>query len=366
MILKFDALHVPKAGSTADQYEDAFACAPESGLAAVSDGAGTAFESGRWARLLTSAFVERPPTRLPPERMLDWVDSVAAEWVASIPWSDLTVFEEAKAASGSAGTLVGLDFWAESMYAQAGWWRCLALGDSCLFRVAQGRLVTALPIKKSVDFDSRPPLFYTRRAASERDIARLTTVQGTWRRGDQFLLLTDAIAAWFLREVEQGRQPWETLNSVDKGSFESFVELCRDQRLMRNNDVTVLRLTADVPRRLSTAPGHVPAPTRWSPVGVGGGRECGDYVRQFSQSVRTDTRSAKERYRRPVSVTRVRHQWAAVTAMAFICLALAIALGIAHLVQHRHTPNPVHRSPGTSHRLTGFPTPRRQSGGIAP
>jgi Protein phosphatase 2C len=239
--LHVSVLHLPKAGSTAAEYEDSYHCSAESGIAAVSDGASNNFESRRWAHLLTRAFVHRPPKGLTPPQVLDWVDSVAAEWSESIPWEDLTVFEEAKAALGSAATLVGLKF--ESLRKAEGSWQCIALGDSCLFQITRGQLVAKLPIERSADFDIHPPLLSTRPEHRKLITDQLISARGGWRAGDTFFLLTDAIAAWFLHEFEQGRSPWEKLSPLNQQTFASFVNESRAGKLMRNDDVTVVTLS---------------------------------------------------------------------------------------------------------------------------
>lgn len=270
MKLQVGVLDLPKAGSTAEEYEDSFDYSADSGIAAVSDGASNNFESRRWARLLTRAFVRRPPAELTPAQVLDWVASVAAEWSESIPWPDLTVFEEAKAALGSAATLVGLQLESSPLRKTEGSWRCLALGDSCLFQVTRGQLVRQLPVARSADFGIHPPLLSTKPENSKLIIDELITAHGVWRAGDTFYLLTDAIAAWFLRESEQGGSPWQTLSSLDKQSFASFVNDRRARNLMRNDDVTVVTLSvparsgarrrprpsasAEAPRRFSARP----------------------------------------------------------------------------------------------------------------
>ena len=268
MKLHVGVLHLPKAGSTDAEYEDSFDYSVESGIAAVSDGASNNFESRRWARLLTRAFVHRPPKELTPPQVLDWVDSVAAEWSESIPWQDLTVFEEAKAALGSAATLVGLQLESSPLRKAEGSWQCLALGDSCLFQITRGQLVNRLPLSKSGDFNIHPPLLSTRPENSELITDQLILARGAWRAGDTFYLLTDAIAAWFLLEFEQGRSPWETLSSLDEQSFASFVNDGRARKLMRNDDVTVVTLGVQPRSRARRRSSSYRAPSE-SPAGIG-------------------------------------------------------------------------------------------------
>jgi hypothetical protein len=129
MRLRYSALHTAKAGSRPTDYEDSFARSDDCSVVAVADGAGSAFESGRWARLLTQSFIEAPPAGPNREEVLDWADQAAGRWTASIPWQELNFFELERAAEGSAATLVGLRLF--SVNEVAGTWECVALGDSC-------------------------------------------------------------------------------------------------------------------------------------------------------------------------------------------------------------------------------------------
>jgi len=69
---------------------------------------------------------------------------------------------------------------------------------------------------------------------------------GTWKQGDAFYLVTDAVAAWFLRQHEHGVKPWQTLDGFDQEDkhplFERWVQDLRLRKKMKNDDATVLRL----------------------------------------------------------------------------------------------------------------------------
>jgi hypothetical protein len=258
MEIQYGALQSPKPGSTAAQCEDAFAYSDSNtmSIAAVCDGAGTAFESRLWARLLADAFVTAPPPEWTGAAVLDWADTVARYWQKEIPWQHLNPFEEEKARQGSAATLVGMQFAVPPPHATTGTWQCLALGDSCLFQMRQGQPVAALPLQRSADFNAHPPLLSTQRSITEQYIGKLVTYEGIWQTGDTFLLMTDAIAAWFLREGEQGTEPWEFLAALDERRFAQFVHETQTRRLMRTDDVTVFMIGMGAP--LSTR--RVPLP----------------------------------------------------------------------------------------------------------
>jgi hypothetical protein len=58
--------------------------------------------------------------------------------------------------------------------------------------------------------------------------------------------MTDALSAWFLSEVENGKQPWHHFRDFDTSdeerSFSQFIETLRDGHAMKNDDVTLVRL----------------------------------------------------------------------------------------------------------------------------
>lgn len=224
---------------------------------AVCDGASNAFESRLWARLLAQGFVANSPLGLGDDGLLRWADSVASRWSEAIPWQALSVFQEAKAREGSASTLVGLELTALSRQPTTGTWRCLALGDSCLFQVSGDRLAQKLPVSRSADFGLSTPLLYTERDSNQQNIPDAVRWHGTWQQGDCFFLLTDAIAQWFLREDERGAAPWKTLMSLDEAGFPAFVKDKRARHQMRQDDVTAFMVGLGVPLATRRKPAPV-------------------------------------------------------------------------------------------------------------
>ncbi len=258
MEVRYGALQEPKPGSDADHCEDAFAYSDTSSVVAVCDGAGTAFESRRWARLLARGFVERPPFSGITSDLLEWTDFIAAQWSQEIPWDGLNVFQQQKARSGSAATLVGMQLTPPAGESASGTWHCVALGDSCLFQVSCGRLVKALPLSSSDEFNTRPPLLSTERDRNHKSISRVVNATGEWQEGDSFFLLTDAIAQWFLRESTRGTNPWGMLTALDEPRFRTFVHESQARQLMRKDDVTAFMIGLGVP--LGTRDTPVPVP----------------------------------------------------------------------------------------------------------
>ena len=60
---------------------------------------------------------------------------------------------------------------------------------------------------------------------------------------DQLLLMTDALAQWFLAEAEMGRRPWAALGRAQtQEAFCAFVDLLRHGGALRNDDTTLVRI----------------------------------------------------------------------------------------------------------------------------
>jgi hypothetical protein len=238
-----DSYWTPKAGNRNNEYEDAFAAgprnAPEAGgyRFAIADGATVSWHPRCWAELLVQGAVDgrldlSDQTTLA-ELQQEWATSVAT---TSLPW-----YAEERARQGAYAALVVL----ELSDKPARVWRAVAVGDSCLFHIRAGGLLTKFPLARAADFNLRPYLIGSR--SDCRDIAdRLAVENGDWETGDEFLLMSDALARWFLTETEAGLRPQDELarlpspNEPDR--FREWVDGLRQARTLRNDDTTLLRI----------------------------------------------------------------------------------------------------------------------------
>jgi hypothetical protein len=130
-----------------------------------------------------------------------------------------------------------------------GAWSALAVGDSCLFLVRDGQLHTALPLSDPEAFGNQPLLLGSRAAANAplREAGAIVTADGTWQPGDTFLLMSDALAATFLAQSlvarSQERGAIEVLEfERTAAGFRRWVRCLRAERLMRNDDVSLVWL----------------------------------------------------------------------------------------------------------------------------
>ena len=236
------AFFLPKAGNSDGDYEDAF-YRPVTTLPrhrtcrfAIADGATETSYSGLWAELLVNAYGEgKIDDRLEAADL----EPLRQQWKARIGGKPLPWYAEEKARLGAFSSLVGLRLLKDGAQLK---WFAVAAGDSCLFHVRGGRLLSAFPLKRSADFTSRPALLSSNGGATS-----FLRSSGRWKDRDTFLLMTDALGCWFLRSIEDKARPWETLfdlrlDGTGPQSFEQLVHELRSTGQMRNDDVTLLRI----------------------------------------------------------------------------------------------------------------------------
>lgn len=247
LALGFRAFRLPRQGNSLEECQDAWAGDAERGRFAVADGAAESPHAALWAQLLVAEFV-RQSERLP--NWAQWLPSLQERWSAAashspaergseftaVPW-----YLEPGLAQGAFATFLGLAI-------EDNRWYALAVGDSCLFQVRGDGLRHAFPLSRAADFDNNPWLLGSRTSAAEVAAKQALHGQGDWRAGDRLLLMTDALAAWFLSRVEQGGKPWHELPGIlqardPDAAFALWIDALRSGRLLRNDDVTLLVLS---------------------------------------------------------------------------------------------------------------------------
>lgn len=237
------AFHLPKAGNQPDEYEDAFAADAETGRFAVADGASESSFAGLWAKLLTEGFVRPAPKA---EAGANWIEPLQRTWARDVDDKSLPWYAEDKRKQGAFATFCGFSL---RLSANGGEneFRVLAVGDCCLFQVRDDQPLCAFPIVHAGDFGNRPDLLNSRRepAAQLRDLQKKG--RGIWRKGDRFFLVTDALAQWFLAELEAHHKPWRAIDRILSAtnpdeSFADWTAGLRAASSLRNDDVTLMAI----------------------------------------------------------------------------------------------------------------------------
>lgn len=242
-----------RAGNDAAEYEDAFAPQKDGRHSArrlrfaMADGASESMLSGRWADTLARTWcrAERSSTAEVLHAAMDEFEGVLAAYLDERDKQDRPVqwFEEPGLQRGAFSTFLGIQF--ATRRTSSGAWTATSLGDTCLFQVREDELVASFPLKSASDFGSSPNLVPSRVDDVDNVVAHMEERDGEWRSGDLFIMATDALAAWFLGEVEAGRAPWLQLQGFSargQAAFAQWVSGLRTERRLRNDDVTMVRI----------------------------------------------------------------------------------------------------------------------------
>ncbi len=238
--LYWRVLSLPKRGNTESENEDAWAAHAEMGRFALADGASESAFARLWARLLTEAFVAaKRPTDL-----ARWLAAARRRWSQEVADLELAWYAEMKRDEGAFATLLGLTVRPPTAE-RPGRWQAVAVGDTCLMTVRDGRLLKTFPVRQASDFSSQPDLIGSRDGSAPK----LKRAVGSLLPGDRLFLMSDARAEWFLRAHERGSSPWEAalplLAIADpEEDFTVWVEELRATDGLRDDDATLLILAA--------------------------------------------------------------------------------------------------------------------------
>jgi hypothetical protein len=290
LVIHYKALYTQKQGFELPYYEDAFALDgvahidsdggqletqqgwihPQNQIwrCAVSDGAAEGGFSKWWARLIVDQYTcnDEHPRYTPPVKgdlsgIQGWLKTLAQEWRETLMPALLSKHApgtpkygriQQALLKGQAATLVTLDVNPDGFY-----WASNAVGDAMLFHLDRG--LNVLPIRPAASMtaaqlDTNPILISTQANFQDdwiwnnrRFNRGEAYVTGSFNPGDFFLLMTDAMAKWFLRVVVEGGDQdsrREVMGLPDSAAFTQWVEarraLAKDDHFFMGNDDTTL------------------------------------------------------------------------------------------------------------------------------
>jgi hypothetical protein len=232
-----------KLGNKDSEYEDAFY--PREEIIsqerkrfnfAIADGATETSFSGIWAKQLVRAFCGGTLEEFATSANLT---PLRERWQKIVTRRPLPWYAEEKIRSGAFAAIVGLALQDGSK--GQGTWTALAVGDSCLFQLRNKKVLKSFPVKKSEDFNNSPQLL----SSSNVEKVPASKTTGRWIEGDTFYLMTDAVACWFMKEVEANTVPareLRDLGATGANSFEAWLKKLRDDHSIKNDDVTIVRI----------------------------------------------------------------------------------------------------------------------------
>jgi hypothetical protein len=236
-----------KDGGKPDEWEDFFAYdtgrpADGSARCVVLDGASTAFDAQRWADQLGRAFVDREASpRLQRGDLLDWINEMQDRWQDGVGAAALNEFEEISARDGSFATFLGCQF--DGLDTPEPTWRAAALGDVVLFHVRRNSIVgEPFPNLGPDGFGIDPPGISTLpRMRGRMEQQLLLSSRRPLQVGDTLYLASDALAEWLVHASTA--RWWGVLSTLDdQAVFEHLVRGQRAAGLLKNDDVTLLRV----------------------------------------------------------------------------------------------------------------------------
>lgn len=267
--LEIHFFSLPKAGNSAAEYEDAHfigrwkpqsAAQPARVGIAIADGATEGMLSRQWANLLVRRYVRRLPGDT---ELTGWLSETLQTWQHEkqnylrqrernnkpVQW-----YEEPGLEAGAFAALLGFVLCpangGRTRSPQPWTWNAVAVGDCFLAQVRNGSCLGMFPFDASSALNNRPFLLSSNPARNGGIAERFVFAQGEALPGDRFYLMTDALAGWFLRAVEQGAAPWQELSLFRGASaapdFAAWTLALRSAHKMRNDDVTLLHFEIPV------------------------------------------------------------------------------------------------------------------------
>lgn len=243
--LRVEAFTTSKAGSSDAENEDAWAAASDSGVACVSDGASSSFQSGAWARLLCSDFVVSRPA-FDGDSMAGWLLTLAQRFQNGETEADGVAgwWDEGASTRGSYATFAGVVV-RDSEHGPR--WSAVAVGDSTVLHLRPDgdgfRLVSGFPIELSSGFEGSPQLVGSL-ARRVSDLPSLRFAEGGALADDVWVLATDETAHWALSCAEAGAPIWSLLVHGHDDQRHAGIAAARESGAIVNDDMTFAVVSA--------------------------------------------------------------------------------------------------------------------------
>jgi hypothetical protein len=253
MRLEWKTFTTAKSGNRPDENEDAFyprGIEPPGDKkefrCALSDGATSTSFSKKWANLLVQSSGQELTSIQ--QSLKPVLARGQAEWSRHLQGLDLPWHALEKSQQGAFATLLWFKA-AQTGYSNKmlGMWQALAVGDTCFVHLRDTKIQAAFPLQKSSELNNTPFLLSSVDRANET-LWKNNLVkkgQGAFEGGDEFLFMTDALAGWFLKELENDHSPMDCIRPIledNKDGPQKFEDLIRGLRMkndIKNDDCTL-------------------------------------------------------------------------------------------------------------------------------
>jgi len=235
-----NVLFTQKLGISPDEYEDAFyvpfsTCPKDNDLfnVSISDGATESSFSKEWSEILVNGIFAQDFEN---DNLIETLKELRKKWKEEIAKKDLPWFAQEKMQKGAFSAFLSVLFDLKNNI-----WKSFCIGDCELFLVRNNNLLASFPFENSMDFNNNPYLLSSNVQQTIEIDKLFQKKQGDIQKGDMFLLLTDAIATWFLKEYENGKLPWETIiERFEEDDYETWINEQRKSKVLKNDDSTII------------------------------------------------------------------------------------------------------------------------------
>lgn len=252
-----------KQGAAFEECEDAIAADARRGRWAIVDGATEAFAAGSWARSLAANWINREAftSDNPADDFAAWLRVVGAGWHEEWDGREMSWFAATKRDAGSFAAFIGLEIEAkridetkskssasltEESDSSLVRWRAFALGDACLFQMRANNLICALPLDDPDAFNSAPVLVPSRAERHTDALFNMRIESGEARAGDVLWLMSDALAAWFLRADVNAKSDFEMLIAREvEAETKDFLNRELAANRLRDDDLAAARIVIE-------------------------------------------------------------------------------------------------------------------------
>ena len=218
--------------------EDAIAVGRDRLRFGIADGATEGFDSKRWARYITKAWVSPSTARLDMSALPEYLKLLGERHGQRWRDRELPWYLEEKSRDGAFAAFLGVDLH------QSPTWIAIAIGDCCLFVERADSLIESFPLSFPEQFGSRPILLPSLVSGFPSYRHALRMKSGSLHAGDRLLLMSDAIACWYLRCWSEDLSVRDNFNDAltnqKKGVLKEIVASERDGKQLRNDDVAIV------------------------------------------------------------------------------------------------------------------------------
>lgn len=188
--------------------------------------------------MLVQSFVSEP--FLDEAALLARCSFDAKRWQATINAMTLPWHAKKQASRGAHATFAGVEITTCGDSA----WRAIAIGDSCVMHLRDGRILDAFPYHHGAPFDNHPKLLATSPIYNDTSGAGdITIAEGVALSGDVLILATDAVAKFLFDRSSDGFEPlFASLaeSGAEECSLDTTVARLREAGELANDDLTAV------------------------------------------------------------------------------------------------------------------------------